>query len=119
MGGGNARPAHPILGALAGGGALSRRTRSAYGHAMSTTPWRNDPDLAGRFHPRHPDHLQVIVHDGEPRRTKRGPEGCWVNVEAVHATLRFPNMTRDAQPPIDARSAQWLERPVYRGTLLN
>jgi hypothetical protein len=45
--------------------------------------WRNEPDLAGRFHDSCPDDLQVVVHDGEPRRTGRPPELCWVRIFAV------------------------------------
>lgn len=42
--------------------------------------WRHHPQLAGRFHPQFPDNLQVIVHDGGPRRTNRHPELAWVRV---------------------------------------
>ncbi len=45
-------------------------------------PWRRDPALRGRFHPRFPDDLQVLVHDGEPRRTGKRTEVCWVRVGA-------------------------------------
>jgi hypothetical protein len=47
------------------------------------SPWRNDPALQGRFHPEHPDDLQVIVHDGGPRFTKLPPELMWVRVTAA------------------------------------
>src|SRR5688572_26430239 len=86
---------------------------------MSTAPWRDDPDLAGSFHPEFPDDLQVVVHDGEPRRTKRAPEVCWVRVGSVHATLRFPVAPADAELPIRGETARWIERRVYRGALLN
>ncbi len=33
------------------------------------TPWRTDPALVDKLHPWYPDDLQVLVHDGEPRRT--------------------------------------------------
>jgi hypothetical protein len=42
--------------------------------------WRRHPSLQGRFHPDFPDDLQVIVHDGGPRLTKRRPELAWVRV---------------------------------------
>jgi hypothetical protein len=42
--------------------------------------WRTHPKLKGRFHPEHPDDLQVIVHDGGPRTTERAPESVWVTV---------------------------------------
>lgn len=82
-------------------------------------PWRDDPDFAKRFHPDHPDDLQVLVHDGEPRRTKRGPEACWVTVTGVHGTLKSPVASKDAKLPLPADAIQWIERKVYRGSLLN
>lgn len=42
--------------------------------------WRAHPKLRGRFHPEHPDDLQVVVHDGGPRITDRQPEAVWVTV---------------------------------------
>jgi hypothetical protein len=45
-------------------------------------PWRTDPGLRGRFHPQYPDDLQVLVHDGEPRRSGKRTEVCWVRVVA-------------------------------------
>src|SRR5437879_4349498 len=42
--------------------------------------WRTHSKLKGRFHPEHPDDLQVIVHDGGPRITDRRPEAVWVTV---------------------------------------
>lgn len=47
------------------------------------TPWRMHESLRGRFHPDHPDDLQVIVHDGGPRITARRPEAVWVRVTGV------------------------------------
>jgi hypothetical protein len=46
-------------------------------------PWRSDPALLGRFHPEHPDDLQVVVHDGGPRFTKVPPELMWVRVSGT------------------------------------
>lgn len=43
-------------------------------------PWRTDPGLRGRFHPQYPDDIQVLLHDGEPRRTGKRTEVCWVRV---------------------------------------
>jgi hypothetical protein len=40
--------------------------------------WRDNPTLAGRFHPEYPDDLQVLVHDGGPRLTTTRPEVVWV-----------------------------------------
>jgi hypothetical protein len=45
-----------------------------------SSPWRDHPRLKGKFHPEHPDDLQVIVHDGGPRLTERRPELVWVRV---------------------------------------
>lgn len=86
---------------------------------MSTSPWRTDATIAGGFRADLPDDLQVVVHDGEPRRTQKGPEGCWVRATGVHATLKFPVMRKDTKMPLHASAAQWIERTVYRGTLLN
>ncbi len=47
--------------------------------------WRTDPALRGRFHPRFPDDLQVLLHDGEPRRSGKGPELCWLRVVDLDA----------------------------------
>ena len=45
-----------------------------------STPWRQHPQLKGRFHPEHPDDVQAVVHDGGPRLTDRRPELVWVRV---------------------------------------
>ncbi len=42
--------------------------------------WRNHPTLESRFHPEHPDDLEVLVHDGGPRMTDCRPELVWVTV---------------------------------------
>ena len=42
--------------------------------------WRNDPKFEGKFHPEYSDDLQVLVHDGGPRRTNHRPEVIWVRV---------------------------------------
>lgn len=84
-----------------------------------TTPWRSDPDLAGKLHPQHPDDVQVIVHDGEPRRTQRSPEACWVRITGTGGVLRSPLAPPGATAPPTAASARWLERTVYVGQLLN
>ena len=43
--------------------------------------WRTDKRLKGRFHEEYPDDLQVMVHDGSPRRaTDLKPEVVWVRV---------------------------------------
>lgn len=45
--------------------------------------WRYHPKLRGRFHPEHPDDLQVIVHDGGPRMSPNPAELVWVRVTRV------------------------------------
>ncbi len=84
-----------------------------------TTPWRNDPLLQGKLLPDHPDDLQVVAHDGEPRRTQRNPEVCWVHITRVAGSLRSPIAPPGATPPLSAASVQWVERTVYEGQLLN
>ncbi len=44
--------------------------------------WHNHPKLKGKFHPEYPDDVQVIVHDGGPRLTRRSPELVWVRITA-------------------------------------
>ena len=84
-----------------------------------TTPWRNDPDLVGKLHPQHPDDVQVIVHDGEPRRTQKSPEACWVRITGTSGVLRSPIAQRGATSAPTPASVQWLERTIYTGQLLN
>ncbi len=81
--------------------------------------WRDDPELAGAFHPQHPDDLQVLVHEGEPRRSGRAPEACWVRVDAVHGSLRIASTPAGVTPPIDPALVTWRDKPVYAGVLLN
>ncbi len=86
---------------------------------MSEGSWRIDPDLRDKFHADHPNDVQVMVHDGEPRRSKKPPEACWVQVDRVMGTLKVPNGPPDAKPPIPQRAIRWAERTVYGGKLLN
>jgi len=44
--------------------------------------WREHERLKGKFHPEHPDDVQVLLHDGGPRVTERRPELAWVRVTA-------------------------------------
>jgi hypothetical protein len=44
------------------------------------TSWQDDPKLAKRLHPEHPNDIQVVVHDGGPRMTNRSPEAVWVRI---------------------------------------
>jgi hypothetical protein len=88
---------------------------------MSATPWRTDPALAGAFHPEHPDDCQVVVHDGEPRRTQRRPEACWVTTTALHAKVTLPQSPHRgaAGRQLEPQAVAWREHVVYRGVLLN
>jgi hypothetical protein len=72
------------------------------------SPWHRDPLLAGKFHNDHPDDIQAFVHDGDPRRTRRGPELCWVRILRID---RAPTrrVIADYEP----------SRHVYVGELLN
>ena len=46
-------------------------------------PWRSHARLTGRFHPQHPDHLQVVIHEGGPRLSKAAPELVWVEITHI------------------------------------
>jgi hypothetical protein len=83
------------------------------------TTWRSDPDLAGKLHPQHPDDIQVLVHDGEPRRTQRAPEGCWVRITGTDGVLSSPLAPPGATAPPTSQSVRRLERTIYVGQLLN
>src|SRR5450432_1319533 len=54
----------------------------------SDAPWRRDQYLKGKFAKSSPDDIQALVHDGDPRRTRRAPELCWVRIQrAVSDTV--------------------------------
>jgi hypothetical protein len=72
------------------------------------SPWHRDPLLDGKFHANHPDDIQTLVHDGDPRRTRLGPELCWVRIVRVD---RAPTRRVDA--------AYEPSRHIYIGELLN
>ena len=44
------------------------------------THWRDDEQLRGRLHPEYPDDLQVVIHDGNPRRSGHAPEAVWARI---------------------------------------
>jgi len=48
-----------------------------------TFPWRDDPQLAGRFHSDYADDLQVLVHDGGPRVSNCRAELVWARIVGV------------------------------------
>ena len=67
-------------------------------------PWRDDPLLTGRFHPNHPDDLQVIVHEGGPRLSTSPPELIWVRLDGVLAAgvdrVRRAELLRPLELPV-------------------
>lgn len=75
-------------------------------------PWRRDPALAGRFHRSWPDDVPVLVHDGEPRRSGRRTEVCWVRVAGVEEGPVRPSAAADGAPLARATA-------LYGGTLLS
>lgn len=83
--------------------------------------WRRDPDLEGRFHASYPDDVQVLVHDGEPRRTGRLPELCWARIlEAEQGPPRhfiFPQWATISESEF-VRKYQ-THQMVYMARLLN
>ena len=72
------------------------------------SPWHRDALLAGKFHAQYPDDIQALVHDGDPRRTRRGPELCWVRLLRV-----------DRAPTRQVVSDYEPSRHVYIAELLN
>jgi hypothetical protein len=72
--------------------------------------WRNHPALRDRFHPEHPDDVQVIVHDGGPRLTDRRPEAVWLRVLA-HADDVFTGEVLN--PPGQLRSVKRGDRVQF------
>jgi len=86
-------------------------------------PWRTDPLLEGKFHPQFPDDTQALVHDGDPRRTRRGPELCWVRIQRVARapTRQLLHVSAIESPETAGRPPSTIEpsRHVYIGELLN
>lgn len=72
--------------------------------------WHRDPLLAGKFHASHPDDIQALVHDGDPRRMRRGPELCWVR---MHRIDRAPTrrLTEGFEPSRHVYLAELLNQP--------
>lgn len=73
---------------------------------MASGQWRQHPKLRERFHPEHPDDLQVLVHEGGPRTATRRPELIWVRVigESEDAFLGTVLNTPTQLETIEARS---------------
>ena len=72
-------------------------------------PWHKDALLDGKFHPDFPDDVQTYVHDGDPRRTRVGPELCWVRIVRVERAPTRRLAIASIEP----------SRHVYVGELLN
>ncbi len=82
---------------------------ASYGpQPLADAPWRHDPNIKGKFNPQFPDDIQALVHDGDPRRLRRGPELCWVRIQRVD---------RAATRPVTAAVEK--SHFVYIGELLN
>jgi hypothetical protein len=86
-------------------------------------PWRSDPHLRGRFHPSFPDDLEVLVHDGEPRRTQRQHEKCWVRVRSAEPgpqrVMIFNAQASSLTQEVFDQKYGSSSLLVFRGTLLN
>ncbi len=74
-------------------------------------PWRHDPLLTGKFHPKHPDDIQALVHDGDPRRMRRGPELCWVRIQRVDRAPTRRLAETDVEPSRHVYIAELLNQP--------
>lgn len=84
-------------------------------------PWRADPVLRPLLHASFPDDVQVLTHDGEPRRTKRDLEECWVRISGA---VTGPARTAMYTPESGLSEAEFARRyqardVVYLGKLLN
>ncbi|HEY4058185.1 MAG TPA: hypothetical protein VGM39_16345 [Kofleriaceae bacterium] len=80
--------------------------------------WHSDPALTFPY-AEFPDDLQVMVHDGEPRRTQKQPEACFVRITGIAGTLRIPSAPQGTPPPLTADKLTFTERPIYTATVLN
>lgn len=75
------------------------------------SPWHRDPLLAGKFHAQYPDDIQALVHDGDPRRTRRGPELCWVRIKRVDRAPTRQVTNADYEPSRHVYVAELLNQP--------
>lgn len=95
----------------------------------SRAPWRADEVLRPRLNPNFPDDIQVLVHDGEPRRTNRKLEECWVRITGAfdcgpRAALLVPGtgvteeeFARRYPSPSTVYSATLLNQPHFLETV--
>lgn len=87
-----------------------------------SAPWRHDPIISAHTHESFVNDVQVLVHDGEPRRTRVQPEQCWVRMLSA---VPLPPRTlvydaKDAKMDAAAFAARYgAKRYVYGGTLMN
>lgn len=100
-----------------------KKKPAAPAETLGPAAWRDDPHLRGRFHADYPDDLEVLVHDGEPRRTGRQNEKCWVRVTgASPGPTRRMIFNQQASPlSADAFRQKYDSTTmlVFRGSLLN
>lgn len=80
---------------------------------LEGAPWRSDPALRDRLHQSFPDDVQVLVHDGEPRRSGRNGEECWAQISlAIAGPPRLPDLKESV-----VYVAQLLNTPSQLGTV--
>lgn len=85
-------------------------------------PWRSEPTVRRHTHPSWLDDVQVVVHDGEPRRTGRQPEACWVRVTKVELLPARPVMLDPKLPKAkraDLEQRYSWDGYLFTGTLKN
>jgi hypothetical protein len=85
-------------------------------------PWRTDPALLGKTHPSFPDDVQVVVHDGEPRRTGKRAEQCWVRITGARDGPRKVVFTDEKSAGVTRAAFDQRHQGhplVYTGILLN
>jgi hypothetical protein len=85
-------------------------------------PWRSDPIMLGAAHESFIDDVQVIVHDGEPRRTSRQLEHCWVRVLSAKQMAPRTVIFNEAAAKMDAAAFDVKysgTRFVYTGRLIS
>ncbi len=75
------------------------------------SPWHRDPLLAGKFHTQFPDDIQALVHDGDPRRTRRGPELCWVRILKIDRAPTRRLTVAEIEPSRHVYVAELLNQP--------
>lgn len=59
---------------------LSQNRKNHFKARLMEALWTEDPLLKGKFHPEHPDHVQVLIHAGNPKFSGKRAEIAWVRV---------------------------------------